>query len=47
MNVWDIALTEWTVFLVTLFTVLASLSWYWYLAAAVLFGIRPMSIFFG
>ena len=51
MDVWDIGLTKLTVLFVTLLIVkfwpaIASLDWYWYLAAAVVMASRPMYRFF-
>jgi hypothetical protein len=51
MDIFDIGLTKFTVLFVTLLIVkfwpaIASLDWYWYLAAAVVVAIRPMYRFF-
>ncbi len=50
LDFWDIALTKWsvlffTLFLVALWPVLASLEWYFYLIPALLFAFRPLARF--
>ncbi|MFC1648124.1 hypothetical protein ACFL1B_01565 [Nanoarchaeota archaeon] len=51
LDIWDIALIKWgvlffTLMLVALWPVLASLDWYWYLIAFVVVYIRPITRFF-
>ncbi|MCG2717835.1 MAG: hypothetical protein L6408_03240 [Nanoarchaeota archaeon] len=51
LDVWDIGLIKWSVLFITLLAVkfwpvLASLDWYWYLAAGIVVGARPMYRFF-